>query len=196
MILTKGKIKEFDIELFIRNKISSSQLDSLLIIVPTNRRQRNFKKNIIDNFTNAPVSVINIETISTLTEKLLLENMGFTSLSEAASTVLIRESAESLELSYFAAYSKGIPFGTLDKIKNVISEYKKHGISPEKLISEATKLSGGEKKKALDIAAIYKVYLDKCKNLSAFETGDIYSALLELSKNEFINTFQGNISFH
>jgi len=126
MILTKGKIKEFNIELFTEGKISSNQLDSLLIIVPTNRRQRNLKKNIIDNFKEKPVSIINIETISSITEKLLLENMGFTSLSEAASTVLIRESAESLELSYFAAYSKGIPFGTLDKIKNVISEYKKN----------------------------------------------------------------------
>ena len=46
MILTKGKIKEFNIELFTEGKISSNQLDSLLIIVPTNRRQRNLKKNI------------------------------------------------------------------------------------------------------------------------------------------------------
>ncbi len=73
-------------------------------------------------------------------------------------------SAEELNLSYFAAYSQGIPFGTLDKIKNVISEYKKHGIDPALLETESEKLSGGEKNKALDIAAIYRLYLKKCKS--------------------------------
>ena len=189
MILTKGKIKEFNIELFIENKISANELDTVLIIVPTNRRQRSLKKKIIDNFRDEPVSVINIETISTLADKLLSENLGFTSLSEAASSVLIRESAETLDLNYFAAYSKGIPFGTLEKIKNVISEYKRHGISPERLLAESSKLSGGEKKKACDISAIYSLYLQKCRRLSAFEIGDVYSALLDLDRSDFLKTF-------
>ena len=43
-------------------------------------------------------------------------------------------------------------------MKNVISEYKRHGISPERLKQEAENLSGGEKLKALDIAEVYDDY--------------------------------------
>ena len=189
MILTKGNLKEINIELFIDSKIASNQLESVLIVVPTNRRQRNLKKKIIDNFIEKPVSKINIETIATLTSNILTEHIGFIPLSEAASSVLIKESAEELDLEYFAAYSKGIPFGTLDKIKNVISEYKKHGITPSTLIRESEKLSGGDKKKALDIAAIYKLFLDKCNKLSALEIGDIYSKVLNLDLNQFNSYF-------
>ena len=185
MILTKSKLKEINIESFIESKIASNQLESILIIVPTNRRQRNFKKKIIDNFIDIPVSRINIETITTLTTNILTEHIGFTQLSEAASSVLIKESAEELDLSYFAAYTKGIPFGTLDKIKNVISEYKKHGITPSTIVNESEKLEGGEKKKAIDIASIYSLYLEKCNRLYALEIGDIYLKVLELGGNQF-----------
>lgn len=44
MILTKGNIKEINIELFINSILDSNKLDSLLIIVPTNRKLRELKK--------------------------------------------------------------------------------------------------------------------------------------------------------
>jgi len=195
MILTKGNINEINIDLFIEQKILSDQLDSILIIVPTNRKLRDLKKKIIDNFIHKPVSKINIETLTTFSTKLLREYIGFTPLSEAAATVLIKRTADELELSYFSYYNKGIPFGTLDKIKNVISEYKKHGISPSDLIREADKLIGGEKNKALDIANIYKVYLERSKKLTALDIGDIYSLLLDLDK-KFAAELFNNIYNH
>jgi ATP-dependent helicase/nuclease subunit B len=194
MILTKSNITEINFESFVESKILSNQISSVLIIVPTNRKLRELKKKIINSFTEKPVAQINIETITTFTSKLLKEHTTFIPLSEAAATVLIKEAAEELDLSYFAAYSKGIPFGTLDKIKNVISDYKKHGILPSVLEREAEKLSGGEKKKAVDIASIYQLYLKKCKHLSAFEIGDIYSAILELSNKQFDSCFESHFN--
>ena len=189
MILTKSNIDKIDFESFLKSKILSENPEKILLVVPTNRRLRDLKKKIISNFINRPVSKINIETLTTLTNKLLKEKQSFTSLSEAAASVLIKETAEELELTYFAAYSKGIPFGTLDKIKNVISEYKKHGILPEILLKEAEKLEGGEKNKAVDIVSIYKLYSEKCKTLSALEVGDVYSTLINLGKDEFNSIF-------
>ncbi len=121
---------------------------------------------------------------------MLNQNKLFTTLSEAASTVLIKESSEELNLKYFAAYTSGIPFGTLDKIKNVISEYKKNGISPDKLLKEAQLLERSEHLKAIDVASIYKLYLEKCKKLSALEIGDIYSENILLPAERFKESFQ------
>ncbi|MCB9210499.1 MAG: exodeoxyribonuclease V subunit gamma [Ignavibacteriales bacterium] len=189
MILAKGNIKEINIDEFIDSKINSNQLDKIILVVPTNRKLRDLKKKIIDNFTQAPLNKIYIETLSTLTTKVLKEFKNFTTLSEAASTILIKECVEELELSYFSAYSRGVPFGTLDKIKNVISEYKKHGIKPFSLLKESEKLLGGEKNKAIDIAKIYDLYLQKTNILSALEIGDIYSSILEINENDFLKIF-------
>ncbi len=189
MILTKGNITKFNSDNFVESRIESDKLASLLLIVPTNRKLRDLKKKIISSFNGKVVSVINIETITTLTTKLLNESKSFIPLSEAATTVLLKETAEELNLSYFAKYLKGIPVGTLDKIKNVISEYKRHGILPSTLEREADKLEGGEKLKALDIASIYKLFLEKCKTYSALEIGDIYNSILELEFVEVQKVF-------
>ncbi len=65
----------------------------------------------------------------------------------------------------------------MERVKNVISEYKRHGITPEKLINESEKLSGSEKIKAIDIAEIYKVYQKKIEELNVKEIGDVYSGI-------------------
>ena len=189
MILTKSNIERINFELFLNSKILSEYPEKILLVVPTNRRLRNLKKKIINHFNDRPVSKIYIETLTTLSNKLLKEKKSFISLSEAAASVLLKETTEELELSYFAAYNKGIPFGTLDKIKNVISEYKMHGILPEILLRQAEKLEGGEKNKAIDIASIYKLYLEKCNTLSALEVGDVYVELINLNQNEFSSIF-------
>jgi ATP-dependent helicase/nuclease subunit B len=189
MILTKSNIEQINFELFLNSKILSEDPEKILLIVPTNRRLRDLKKKIINHFVDRPVSKIYIETLTTFSNKMLKEKQSFISLSEAAATVLLKEATEELKLSYFAAYSKGIPFGTLDKIKNVISEYKMHGILPEILLREAGKLEGGEKNKAIDIASIYNLYLKKCNTLSALEVGDVYVELINLNQNEFSSIF-------
>ena len=102
MILTKSNIDKIDFESFLKSKILSENPEKILLVVPTNRRLRDLKKKIISNFIDRPVSKINIETLTTLTNKLLKEKQSFTSLSEAAASVLIKETAEELKLSYFA----------------------------------------------------------------------------------------------
>ncbi|MCP5064367.1 MAG: hypothetical protein GY936_18150 [Ignavibacteriae bacterium] len=189
MILTKEKIESLNIVELVDDKIKNDTVHSLLIIVPTNRKLRQLKKIIISSFDNKPVTKINIETLTTLTTKINNFHKPFIPLSEATSSVLIKQSVDELELKYFATYSLGVPFGTLDKIKNVISEYKRHGISASKLLEESNKLEGSEKSKAEDIASVYELYNKKCNNLSAEELGDIYSDVLQLNSNDFTESF-------
>ncbi|MCX6175678.1 MAG: exodeoxyribonuclease V subunit gamma [Ignavibacteriales bacterium] len=190
MILTKENIRDVNVDLLISEKIDSSKLSELLLIVPTNRKARNLKKEFISRIPNRATSGLNIETLGTISTKLLSITHPFKQLSEAAATVFIRQSTAEIELKYFSLYKNEIPFGALDRIKNVISEYKRQGISPNLLRSEAEKLEKSERLKALDIADIYENYCNKCFALNAYEAGDIYSQLNQLTTKEFIANFR------
>ncbi|PID56237.1 MAG: hypothetical protein CR986_10430 [Ignavibacteriae bacterium] len=189
MILTKKNISEINSDKLLEESLTKNQLSEILIVVPTNRKLRDLKKSILNKFVDEPISKLNIETITTLSTNLLKEHKPFLPLSEAASTILIKESCEELELKYFSVYNRKIPFGTLDKIKNVISEYKKHAITPAILRNEAEKITGSEKVKALDIAKIYTQFQEKCLSKRVFDIGDIYSELLKIDYTEFYKNF-------
>ncbi|MCX6170378.1 MAG: exodeoxyribonuclease V subunit gamma [Ignavibacteriales bacterium] len=189
MILTKENIASVDVDSFINQKIESNKIDELLLIVPTNRKARNLKKEIISKIPLRAASGLNIETLGTLSTKILQQIKPFKQLSEAAATVFIKQSAQEIEMRYLSLYKDEIPFGTLDRIKNVISEYKKHGITPDLLRNEAANLKSSEKLKALDIADIYEIFIKKCFALNAYELGDIYSQLNSFTLKEFVAIF-------
>lgn len=189
MILTKSNSTEININQEIQNRIASGNLDELLLVVPTNRKVRNLKKELISSSPNQTVSTITIETIGTLTSKLLEVNHNFIDLSEAAATVFIKQSCNEIDLKYFNNYKNEIPSGTLDRLNNVISEYKKHGITPELLRKEAEELTGSEKIKAIDIANIYQIFSEKCTSLFAYDTGDIYNQLQKVERKLFDANF-------
>ncbi|MFC2134481.1 UvrD-helicase domain-containing protein, partial [Bacteroidota bacterium] len=178
MILTKENIDSVNIDNLINDKIQLGSLEELLILVPTNRKLRHLKKDIISMIPGKTAAGINIETIGTIATKLLETSRTFIQLSEAAATVLIKQSTSLVDFNYFSSYKGEIPYGTLDRIKNVISEYKKHGITSSVLKKEAEKLERNEKLKALDIANIYEFYIEKCRKLNALEIGDIYRDLV------------------
>jgi len=189
MVLSKSKIKSVNLDQLLNDYILHDRLDELLIIVPTNRKIRYLKRELISLSPKKAVTKLNLYTLGTFATKIFQSN-NFTSakvLSDASAAVLLNKSFKETELKYFSNYRGEIPRGTLDRIKNVISEYKRNGILPEKILLEAKKLSGSEKLKAKDIANIFKNYLLNCKKLNAYEIGDVYSSILGLDKNEFSN---------
>ena len=180
MILTKTKIKEIDIEDAISQKIGSDSLNELLLIVPTNRKRRYLRREIVESTQNKAIGKLNLETIGSFAEKLFQSNAksGMRLLSEASSIALLDQCFRLKKLNYFSVYDNQVPFGTLQRIKNIISEYKRHGITPEKLRNESEQLIGSEKLKALDISQVYQQYNLKCKQINAKEIGDIYQDLI------------------
>ncbi|MBN1639231.1 MAG: PD-(D/E)XK nuclease family protein, partial [Ignavibacteriales bacterium] len=189
MILSKQKLEKIDIRLVINELISNGKLEQILFIVPTNRKARKLKKELIDSSPGKITSRLYIETLTTLSQKLLEQFADFVFLSEAESSVFINQAASEVKLNYFNIYKKEIPYGTLEKIRNVITEYKRIGITPEKLSEEAVKLERAEKRKAEDISSIYEKYRKKCEKVNAFEVGDIYEKLNKQKNSDFVDKF-------
>jgi ATP-dependent helicase/nuclease subunit B len=192
MIFTKNNFETGNTYEFIDQKINSGKLNELLLVVPTNRKIRYLRRELIDRSPGSCCGRMNLDTMGTFSQKMFFgdENYRDDLLSEAAAAVLLRQSFREVELKYFSNYRKNIPAGTLERIKNVISEYKRHGISPDTLKEEAQKLTGSEKIKAEDIAAIYQKYGRKIIELKLFETGDVYFELNNLSREDFNNGFR------
>jgi ATP-dependent helicase/nuclease subunit B len=190
MILTKVNINSTNTDQLLNDRIKAKQFHKFLLVVPTNRKLRVLKKRIISKAPDQTVTKINIETLGTLTKKLLEVSKQFHELSDEASTIFIEQSVKDVPLIFFNNYAGNIPSGTLSKIKNVISKYKEEGITPERLLEESEQLERSEKKKAIDIANIYKVYLEKCNKLNAYEIGDVYSNLSKLKSDAFQNNFK------
>lgn len=187
MILSKSKIDSIDLDTIIDGKIKSGKLDEFLLIVPTNRKIRSLKREIISLTDGKACSKLNLETIGTLSSNLLFANtnMNAETLSESASAVLLDQCVNECILKYFSNYKNEFPHGTLTRIKQVISEYKKRGITPGILRTESELLSGSEKNKAEDIADIYERYQQKCRELNVKETGDIYDELNQMTFTSF-----------
>jgi ATP-dependent helicase/nuclease subunit B len=171
--------------------VNGGKVDEFIIIVPTNRKLRLLKKEIISRSPNQSISKINIETLTTISIKILERYVGkLNILSESAASVLLNNSFRSIDLQYFSSYKNGIPKGTLERIKNVFREYKRHGITPEVLIEESESLTGSAKRKAEDISSVFSTYQQLLKKLNVYEIGDVYSNLLMLSTNTFSDVFK------
>ncbi len=192
MILTKVQIGSIDLDFLINGKINSESINELLLIVPTNRKIRSLKREIISLTPNLSISKMNLETLGTFATNFLFKNNSNANrvLSEAASAILLKQSFQEVELKYFSLYKKEIPHGTLDRIRDVISEYKKQGISSADIKKESDLLTGTEKIKAEDIASIYENYLNKCKNLNVKEIGDIYNEVIRIYESNFNDIFR------
>jgi ATP-dependent helicase/nuclease subunit B len=192
MILSKIKTQSLNLDQLLDDHIHQNKLDELLIVVPTNRKIRYLKRELISLSPDKAVSKLNLFTLGTLATE-IFQTLNIASakvLTDASAAVLLDKAFRETKLSYFSNYKDGIPRGTLDRIKNVISEYKRHGISPERILNESDNLSGSEKLKAIDISNIYRIYLNNCKNLNAYEIGDIYSSILSISQYEFESKFR------
>ena len=192
MIFTKSNAGESDIEQLLSGKITAGKLNELILIVPTNRKVRYLRKELISRSPSGICGPMNLATIGTLSQQLFFGNKDFRNeiLSEAAAAVLLKQSFREVDLNYFSNYKKNIPSGTLERIKNVISQYKRLGISPERLKEESQLLTGSEKLKALDISLIYDRYSIKINELKLFEIGDIYFNLNNLLPEEFQARFR------
>jgi ATP-dependent helicase/nuclease subunit B len=196
MILSKSKIKSINLDQLVNEYIEQEKLSKLLIIVPTNRKIRYLKRELISLSPKKAVTKLNLYTLGTFATKIFQSNNFAAArvLNDASAAVLLNKSFKETELKYFSNYRNEIPRGTLDRIKNVISEYKRSGILPAKILYESKHLDGSEALKAKDIADIYQNYLLNCKKLNAYEIGDVYSTILSLDENEFHNHFVNNFS--
>lgn len=191
MILTKSARKEFNVDSEIYLKTREGNLNSLLMIVPTNRRIRVLQRDMISQSPGLVTGKLNLETIGTVSSKILFNSSSIRTniVTDAAASVLLQQCFSEVKLKYFSSYNGEIPSGTVERIRNVIAEYKRHGTTSDKIRKEAETLSESEKNKAFDIANVFEKYQSKLNSLNLKETGDIYSALIQLDEKSFLNNF-------
>ncbi|HEY6436136.1 MAG TPA: hypothetical protein VIY47_06075, partial [Ignavibacteriaceae bacterium] len=190
MILSKQHIDKVDVDQIINDKLKSEEIGQVLFIVPTRRKIRYLTRELISLSPRKAVSGLKIETIGSFAEKLLEEIDGnINLLCEEVSILMLSHSFNKVKLKYFSQYKDKIPFGTLERVKNVIEEYKRHGINPARLKEEAENLSGGEMLKALDISEVFEEYQGSLNKNKFKETGDIYSSLINKEKIIFDEAF-------
>jgi ATP-dependent helicase/nuclease subunit B len=190
MIIAKHHIDKIDIDFLINSKLSEGKIDEVLFIVPTKRKIRYLTRDLVSLSPANSLFGLKIETIGSFTEKILTEIDGnIVQISEQVAILHLNHCFKKVNLNYFSQYRDQIPFGTLERIKNVIAEYKRHGITPNRLKEEAKKLSGREKLKAIDIAEVYDEYQKTLARNKIKETGDVYLTLNSKSKKEFDESF-------
>jgi len=191
MILTKHSTRSINFDKLVEEKLLGQKIDELLLIVPTNRKIRFLKKELVSASLSKSSGSLNLDTIGTFASKMIFStSFSDKIVSDAAAKVLLKQSFAETKLRYFSQYKADIPDGTIDRIRNVISDYKKHGITSERLLIEAEKLETSEKLKAEDIAEVYKAYNQKCISLGVKETGDIYHDISLLTPVEFETRFR------
>lgn len=190
MILSNKSRGSIDLDLLIDDAVRQNRLGDILLIVPTNRKLRKLKTELISQSPARALNSLNIHTLTTLSQLLTdMDNSPWQMADEATAGVLLMQSFQEVELSFFSNYKGTVPKGTLDKIKNVISEYKRHGITPAKLLRESENLTGSEKRKAVDIAHLFEKYNEKFKELEIKETGDVYAEFAGMPKEEQVRLF-------
>lgn len=93
------------------NIFSRKKLNQVLIIVPTNRKIRYLKRELITASPNKAVSRMHLYTLSTYTSKLFFENdlKRNKILGEASGAVLLNRAFAETDLKYFSSYIDGIP---------------------------------------------------------------------------------------
>ncbi|MDX9924232.1 MAG: exodeoxyribonuclease V subunit gamma [Ignavibacteriaceae bacterium] len=192
MIFSRENIKNINISALIRDSLTEGNLETILFIVPTNRWARTLKKELIESSPNRSSEKINIETLTTITQKLLQSYDKYELISSATSYVFLKETIEEAEIEYFDSYKNDVPDGTLEELNNVIGEYKKEGIDSARLLASSEELSGYEKAKVFGIARIIDIYTKKCFAARTVEIGDIYSIIANLPQEKFSELFNKN----
>lgn len=190
MILTNKQTFSDSFLRKIEDSILHGRANEILHLVPTNRKVRALKKEIIDKTSAKAISVLPIETIFTLAEKLFSVEKPLSIASDAASSVLLKKAFQKNELEYFKSFSKNIPQGSLDRIKNLFSEYKRSGISTAYLLENLDTVEGAEKQKYYELAKVYESYTALLRQLALYEIGDVVSEVSALSSKNFAERFR------
>ena len=193
MILSKSKYDLIDIDNIVNKKLSNRKSDELLIIVPTNRKARALNKYFLENSKDNAVTNLQIHTLTTLTTVIFIElvNVEYFILDDATAIIKLKKIFSELDLNYFPK-DQEITQGILLELKNVFSEFKRKGISPNLLEQDLELLSGSEKNKAEDLIKIYKRYQSECFDKKLFELGDLYSFITKVNEENFKIAFKEN----
>ncbi len=180
------------IDRFLDEAATAGTNDLVLQIVPTNRKVRQLRHRIIQQAAGKLVNRINVETIFTLAQKIAkLLYPEFRLISEAEKSVFIEKSFRTVKPVFFKPYKGEIPLGIRETIGYVISEYKRHGVTPESLEMQLdTEPDSYEKKKGEGVVQVCKDYNRQLLEYGTGEIGDLFLKLEQHDEQEVSAAFR------
>ncbi|MCX7612533.1 MAG: exodeoxyribonuclease V subunit gamma [Ignavibacterium sp.] len=191
MILTKKKYFKDDADQILIEKIKKRKFDEVLIIFPTNRKVRYYTKHLLEISECNSVANLKIHTLSTFSFAIFNElyRYNYFLLDDATAIIKLKKIIQKERLKYFR-FDEDSANGILFEIKNVISDFKKKGITADVLENDLDSLTGAEKDKVEDIIKIYRIYKSECLTKKLFELGDIYEIIVQANTSIFNRAFQ------
>jgi ATP-dependent helicase/nuclease subunit B len=191
MFYSKKKFPPFDLKDFTIEKIIAGKFNQLLLVLPTNRMVRNTILRILNDSVSGALANLKIHTLSTLSVALFNElyQDKYFLLDDATAVIKLKKIFSDTELRYFNK-NDDITSGTVLMVKNLISDFKRKGITIDILKEDINGLSGVNRDKAEDITKIYEIYQQECLSKKLFEIGDIYQFLTKSSVENLKESFK------
>lgn len=170
MILTpQTGFKEFDLDTWLENNRANKDNNGLLVIFPTNRRMREFSKNLAVSYPGMKITTATIRSVAMKTGRKL----------DPATRLVPDEILEIFVLNVIddLRRSEVVPEltrGTVKLIKNTISEFKENGTNLHALLADLAKLNPVSTEKAAFLARVWGLLDEKLSAAGMKEIGDVY----------------------
>jgi len=191
-----------DIRKEIENRIKAGKFDSFIYIVPTRRKIRELRRELLEFSRNEVAPDLNLFTLELFARSLYysakLEKPKYL-ISETIQSLVFQTAIEKVidELVYFKPPGqiarKELPIGTINKIIDTIVGLKEDGIYPARLRDEIEKVEKDEDRMKLsDLVKIYEQYETLLMSNGFIDVPGIFKELNYILNSENVNSvFRG-----
>ncbi|CUS89778.1 hypothetical protein JGI16_11591, partial [Candidatus Kryptonium thompsonii] len=187
-----------DIKKEIERRIRAGKFDTFVYIVPTRRKIRELRRELLEFSNNGVMPEINLFTLELFARRLYYSaNLEKPKrlISETIQSLLFQIAIEDIidELTYFKppgqVGQKELPRGTLNRIIDTIIGLKEDGIYPAKLYEEIEKVEKIEDRiKLQDLVRIYERYEGFLMSNGFIDVPGIFKELNDILNWENVNS--------
>lgn len=192
MFFSKANFQQISEKIILNELSLNLNYEEWALVVPTNRMMRHLIKQITKQ--NGHARDLNIFSMRMFANKLAGKIKPFVPLRESAAQAFIdysiKKTLKENRLKYFSIYVDNPTYSLLEKLRKIFSEYKRLGIDSDKLKEFAKELSSNEYDKTMDIAEIFEIFDNVCREVNAVDLGDAYRIILNVEEEAFYKTFK------
>ncbi len=170
MILTPlQNFKDFDLDRRLAELVTSPPDNGLLVVFPTNRRMREFKKVLAVSYPGTKISTATIRSLALKIARQL--DPGFRIVPDEILEIFVLNVIDELKKTEVVP---PLTRGTVKLIKNTISEFKENGTNLQNLLAEIARLNPVSTEKAAFLTRVWAKLDEKLRAAGMKEIGDVY----------------------